>query len=92
MNQPWFGANTGLVPKVAYAEGNALGKGPVVFHIPHTCVAEILRLSRIEKVPAFQQLDLHVLRVVALGMLESMKVRVGGVKGWQGAQGSGLRV
>ncbi|KAL6751703.1 hypothetical protein V8C86DRAFT_3141915 [Haematococcus lacustris] len=52
----------GVGMRAAYAEGNALGKGPVVMHIPWEVFGVIRQLSRVERLPTWQQLELAICR------------------------------
>ncbi|MEW5302841.1 MAG: hypothetical protein WDW36_005584 [Sanguina aurantia] len=66
----------GVTMRAAYAEGNALGKGPVVMHISPQVLEVVLRYSREERVPAYQQLDLQIHRTAAGHVLDVLRGQV----------------
>ncbi|KAJ9505116.1 hypothetical protein QJQ45_029957, partial [Haematococcus lacustris] len=66
----------GVGMRAAYAEGNALGKGPVVMHIPWEVFGVIRQLSRAERLPTWQQLELAICRAAATHVLDLLRNRV----------------
>ena len=59
--------------RTVFAEGNAMGRGPVLLEIPWATIEHVLRLSHEEDVPEFRELDLRILRTTAQFILEAMK-------------------
>jgi hypothetical protein len=59
--------------RTVFAEGNAMGRGPVLLEIPWSTIHHVLRLSREEEVPEFRELDLRIIRTTVHFILEAMK-------------------
>lgn len=59
--------------ELAIAQGNALGKGPLVFHVPQSAVARIIDESAAGNVE-MQELEEDLLRLSAAYVVESMNV------------------
>ena len=58
-----FTVSAGLAVRAAYAEGNALGKGPVVFHLPQQVISELRARSNAGDAP-LKQLEMRMFRYV----------------------------
>lgn len=61
--------------EMAIAEGNALGKGPVVFHVPQSVVVRI-RAAAARGKPEMVALEDDLLRLSAAYVVESMEIEV----------------
>ncbi|KAG2448639.1 hypothetical protein HYH02_006526 [Chlamydomonas schloesseri] len=66
----------GMSSAAAYAEGNAMGKGPVVMHIPWSLLQVLRRFSREEGLAPYQALELQLYRTAAAYVLDILKQQV----------------
>ncbi|GIM04959.1 hypothetical protein Vretimale_9401, partial [Volvox reticuliferus] len=66
----------GMSSAAAYAEGNALGKGPLVMHVPWPVLQVLKRFSRDLKMAPYQALDLQMYRTAAVYVLDLLRQQV----------------
>ncbi len=66
---------TGMSLKKAYAEGNALGKGPLVFHMPQSMINTIRARAALGE-PAFAALELAMFRTAALFVMDRQRAQI----------------
>lgn len=67
----------GMTMTALYAEGHALGEGPVVLHMPVKLVNIIRHFSREERLVTYQQLELQMLRTAANNVVDLLHEQVG---------------
>lgn len=59
-----------------YAEGNALGKGPVVLRLPPAIFTAIEHLSRDERLASYQKLEVSMFKAASTLILDVLKLQV----------------